>query len=183
MKLFYISALSAAILLSGCSKNEELPVTVQQSSNVMHKTNGSKDLKGFLTYYFTTDYDVQCTDCVTGSVSTGNYLGSGALTHLGKVSSGTRACYTYIFSGSQVVGLHIENQCASFKAPNGDLLYLSNDPYDLYFNQNGTATGTCRFYFDGGTGKYEHAAGSFTGAVVNNLQGKFTVDLKGKISY
>jgi len=186
MSKIYLTTLCVALLLVSCNKQDDPQILISAkspSSELLNKKDGSKDIKGKLTYNFTTDFDLSCSTCGNGYISTGNYSGSGELTHLGNLKSATKACYTYIFDQSNVIGLHIENQCAYFTAPNGDILYLTNDPYDLYFNSTGYATGTCNFYFAGGTGKYQNAQGSFAGYVENNLQGTFTVDIKGKLKY
>lgn len=186
MKNIYLTTLCVTLFLAACSKKDDpkLIISTQtKSSSSLNKKDNSKSIQGKLTYNFTPDMELSCTSCGTNYISTGSYSGKGDLTHLGTVMSATKACYTYIFNGSNVVGLHIENQCAYFKAPNGDELYLSNDPYDLYFNSTGYATGNCNFYFAGGTGKYQNATGSFTGYVENNLQGTFTVDIKGNLKY
>jgi len=186
MKNIYISTLCAVLLLVSCSKKDDpqlLISTEAPTSEVLNKKDCSKEIKGKLTYNFTTEFDMPGSNCGEAYISTGNYSGSGQLSVLGNLTSATKACYSYIFNQTNVIGIHIENQSAYFTAPNGDILYLTNDPYDLYFNSTGYATGTCNFYFAGGTGKYENAKGSFLGYVENNLQGTFTVDVKGRLNY
>lgn len=186
MKNNYLLALLVALVFVSCSKEETLvPVgasSTQNESGVLNKKDGYKEIEGTLTYNATNAFDLTCYDC-DGSDGSQNFLGSGNLEHLGKVTSRTKACVTLLFSGEHFIGLHIYNQCCTFTAPNGDVLNLTTDGYNLYWNSTYTAfVGTCKFNFAGGTGKYKNAAGSFTGNVVN-ADNSFTVDLEGKLSY
>lgn len=186
MKSNYLLALLVALVFVSCSKEETLvPVgasSTQNESGVLNKKDGYKEIEGKLTYNWTDAFDLSCNTCEDYDGSS-NFLGSGNLEHLGKVSSKTKACVKLIISEGHFIGLHIYNQCCTFTAPNGDELKLTTDGYNLYWNANYTAfVGTCKFYFAGGTGKYKNASGSFTGDVVNS-DNSFTVDLEGKLSY
>lgn len=158
-------------------------LTAESPKGLLNKKSDYKEIKGSLTYNASTAFDMTCYACDEGTFSGGNYAGSGNLSHLGNTSSQTKACVSFIFSGENVIGVKIDNQCCTFIAPNGDKIYTTNDPYELYFNQYGVAEGTCKFYFAGGTGKYQNAEGSFDGKVKNPLNGSFTVDISGSLSY
>lgn len=181
-------ALFFTLLFASCSKTDDQLLLNNESSDqtdLLYKkdSDGAKDIKGTLTYYYSSPANNSCGE---GTYSTGNYLATGNISHLGKVVSETVGCYGIILDQNyNMIGVNIEgSQTTTFKAPNGDLLYLSNDPYNLYFIADGVVGGTAKFYFNGGTGKYKNAQGSFTCDIVNYLtQGKFTVDLEGKLKY
>lgn len=177
----------AALFFASCSRTDD-PLLLNDDGNQSEKlykkdSEGKKEIKGSLTYYYTSPAS---NSCGSGLTSTGNYTGTGNLSHLGKVVSTTVGCYGALLDESyNWIGVNIvAGQTTSFKMPNGDLIYLSNDPYDLYLIAYGVASGTAKFYFNGGTGKYANAQGSFTCDVVNYLfEGKFTVDLNGTLKY
>lgn len=190
MKNNFLLALLVALVFVSCSKEETLvPVgasSPQNESGVLNKKEGYKEIAGTLTYNRATDFDINCGDHWTeGYFNDGSYLGQGELDGLGKTTSKTKAWVNMIYvSGNPYpVGVHVGYQCCSFFANSGDELFLTTDGYDLYFNSQGVATGECKFYFAGGTGKYKDASGSFTGYVENPLNGSFTVKLEGKLSY
>ena len=177
----------AAVFFASCSKTDD-PLYVNDNGNQSEKlykkdSEGAKEIKGTLTYNFTSPSNNSCGENL---YSTGNYTGTGNLSLLGNVTSETVGCYGVLLDESyNWIGVGIQgSQTTSFKMPNGDLIYLSNDPYDLYLIAYGVASGTAKFYFNGGTGKYANAQGSFTCDVVNYLfEGKFTVDLNGTLKY
>ncbi|NUM31135.1 MAG: hypothetical protein HUU47_02285 [Bacteroidetes bacterium] len=189
MKNKLLLVLLAALFFASCSRTDE-----QVSLNNDNEGNSSelfykkgcknyKEIKGILTYNYSS---AASNSCGEGYTSTGNYTGSGKVSHLGKVTSTTVGCYGAILDESyNWIGVNIlGGQETTFKMPNGDLIYLSNDPYELYFIDNGVVSGEAKFYFNGGTGKYSNAQGSFTCDVVNYLfEGKFTVDLEGYLKY
>ena len=178
----------AALFFASCSKTDD-PLLVNNGDDsqtgLLYKkdSEGAKEIKGTLTYNYTSPSNNSCGENL---YSTGNYTGTGNLSLLGNVTSETVGCYGVLLDESyNWIGVGIQgSQTTSFKMPNGDKIYLSNDPYNLYFIDNGVVSGTAKFYFNGGTGKYTNAQGSFTCDVVNYLiQGKFTVDLKGNLKY
>lgn len=186
MKNNYLTALCVALIFISCSKTEDplIPTVNEKSESAILNKKSGKEIKGTLTYNYTEAFDLSCSTCGSGSFSGGNYYGSGNLSHLGKITSKTKACIALIMAGGNLAGVHIDNQCCSFVAPNGDELYLTNDPYDLYMNSSGIAVGTCQFYFAGGTGKYKDAKGYFKGSVKNDLMKRtFTVDISGTLDY
>jgi len=188
MKTKILLLLCLAFFFNACQKTDAPltpPVATSQTEPTdVAKKEKCKDIEGTLDYAITTDFDLECFDCGAPFFDGGNYFGKGKLKHLGKTTSKTTVCLGLLFDeNSNVIGVHVENQCCSFFV-DGDEIFLTNDPYDLYINPNtGKAEGTVEFDFAGGTGKYKHAEGSFTGDVVNDLQGAFTADIKGKISY
>lgn len=191
MKNNYLLALLVALIFVSCSKTEDVLVPVgaqntQNESGVLNKKSNSKkskEIEGKLTYK-RGEFDVDCGDHWNeGYFNDGSYLGQGELEGFGKVSSKTKAWATFISGNQGPVGVHIGYQCCSFFDSNGDELILTTKGYDLYFNSYGIAVGKCKFDFAGGTGKFENAKGNFKGYVENPLQGEFTVDLEGKLSY
>jgi len=187
MKTKILILFCLALLINSCSKTDAplAPVTSNQTEVTdAAKKDKSKEIEGTFYYQATTDFDLTCFDCEAPYFDGGNYFGEGKIKHLGKTTSKTTVCLGFIFDQNyNVKGVHVANQCCSLFA-DGEEIYLTNDPYDLYINPNtGMAEGTVRFDFAGGTGKYRRASGYFIGEVVNDLQGSFTAVIKGKISY
>jgi hypothetical protein len=186
-----LTIMSAAFLLASCSKsaNEVLPTDAISASETEEgalkkdcNDDNGKPFKGSLVYHYTESFNLPC-NC--GSFAdAGNYFGTGNLTHLGNSTSKIKPCIALIFSGSAPIGVHVGQECGSFKAANGDEIYTSVAPYDMYFNSTGGAAGTLVVTFAGGTGKFKKASGSFTGYTTNDGMGTVTLDvLSGNINY
>ena len=185
-KLFLLACLSIA--LYSCTKNEA-PVTGQNSSSEFQTPQFAKQkpksIRGTLNYKATNSFDLDCSDCQSPYFNGGNYFGQGELSHLGKISSKTEVCIGLIFDeNGQIIGVHVENQCSSFITPDKELIYLSNQPYDLYINPvTGKAEGEVYYDFAGGTGKFAQSQGTVLAKVVNDLQGNFTAVIEGNLYY
>lgn len=111
--------------------------------------------------------------------------GSGNVTHLGRVNSATSYCL--ILGAAQNCpgpGALVTDACLTITAANGDEINLSvQTPYE-------TCITSCCFEasiqgsFDGGTGRFEDAAGSWTAEIIQELGSPVsTVTVDGQITY
>ena len=187
-----LTIMCAAFVLASCNKssNEITPfntVSAEDAENgALKRGNCDNDnwqpFKGSLVYHYTESFNLPC-NC-GNFADAGNFFGNGKMTHLGKTTSKIKPCISLIFSGSNPIGVHVGQECGSFVAANGDELYTTVAPYDMYFNSTGGAAGTLQVTFAGGTGKFKKAKGSFTGYTTNDGMGAVTLDvLSGKIHY
>jgi hypothetical protein len=171
-----------AMIFSSCSKRNDQLTTDNVSMPKVAAAKASVPFTGSVTYHYTPDYDLPC-DCGT-YYPAGNFYGTGNFTHLGLSSSRIKPCLSPLFSGGTHIGDHVGVECASFTAANGDEVYLYTHPYDL-MTSGAYGIGTCTVDFVGGTGRFAHATGSFTGTVtVHAASGTATLtDVNGTINY
>jgi hypothetical protein len=181
MKIKFLSIICMVLAISSCRKaNNNVQTSNQPNASSAAKAT-ERPFSGSMSYHFTTDFDLACN--YNQSIPAGNYIGSGNLSHLGASTSKFEPCIVPIFSGNNVIGLHVMHVCGSFTASNGDELYCSSRPYNLMFTSTG-AVGTTTIDFAGGTGRFANASGTITGVVTNDNYGNSVLsNIQGTISY
>ncbi|MBS1773048.1 MAG: hypothetical protein JST82_09305 [Bacteroidetes bacterium] len=172
MKSRLLLIAAAVMIIASCRKSNESPIQSVQNAGTETETpavSTSKSTKdcgkpfhGEMIYYFTNDFNLPC-NCGTAT-PVGNLFGTGNLSHLGLSTSKIKPCSVPIMVGTNYIGDHIAVECGSFVAANGDELYCYTYPYDLMFGAT-AAVGTIHCDFVGGTGRFKHATGSFTGTI------------------
>jgi hypothetical protein len=180
MKIKLLSIICLALAIGSCRKANN-DMQTGDKPNVAAAAKTARPFSGTMTYHFTTDFDLACTHPST--IPAGNYLGAGNLSHLGATTSKFEPCIVPLFSGNNVIGLHVMHVCGSFVASNGDEVYCSSRPYDLMFTNTG-AVGSTTIDFAGGTGRFANASGTITGIVTNDNSGNSVLsNINGTISY
>ncbi len=180
MNKHFLLIVSAAVLISSCSKNDNHTTVTPVNSEVKTAAKCGKTISGSISYAFTTAFDLPCS---CGSyTSTGNYAGSGTLTHLGLTTSDIKPCVSPLPGG---VGYHVGVECGTLVSASGDQVYTNILPYDILLVAPNIAVGTLTVEITGGTGRFEGASGSFTG-VANVYFATGTAllnDINGTINY
>ncbi len=145
------------------------------AATAMQKST-SVPFKGSMTYTLNTTLNLPC-NC--GTLATvGNFDGQGTVTHMGLLRSKNKTCASPIMAGTTQIGNHIVIECASFRAANGEEIYVNINPYDLMFGPT-AATAALYAEFAGGTGRFSNATGSFTGTITLHYNNPNVVTLTG----
>ena len=191
-KVFIIVMAMAAMIASSCRKTSETitpsqplrgaAVAASEPSGSMAK-NGGKPFKGNVTLTLNNALSLPC-NC--GSlIDVGNFEGSGNITHMGKMSLSNKTCAAPIIVSGNHVGNRITVTCGTFTAANGDIINVNIPPYDIMFT-NTAAVGTLNAEFNGGTGRFTDASGSFTATVTIAYSNPNTVlftNINGALDY
>jgi hypothetical protein len=102
---------------------------------------------------------------------------------MGFTTSTIKPCASLIISGGTATGEHVGVECAIFRAANGDELYVHANPYDIMFTAAGPV-GTADVDIIGGTGRFRHASGHFTGTVsILSATDATLTNINGTITY
>lgn len=188
-----IVALMAAIAV-GCNKatnnhglTPSAEATIAENTDLPEGAAGkstARPFKGSLTYNLNTSLSLPC-NCGP-LIPLGDFEGTGTVTHMGLLKARNKTCIAPIIVSGNYVGNRVTAQCASFVAANGDQIFCNIPPYDLYFTQQGVATGILEAEFTGGTGRFVNATGSFTGTMTVPLSNPNTAvlsNINGTIGY
>ena len=177
MKYSMVLIALTVLSFSACRKEtgvQPAGVTSETVPALMKK--GPKPFKGTMVYEPTTTFNLPC-NC--GSfIDFGTLTGTGNLTHLGLTTSDIKPCIVFT-----ATGFHVGVECGSFVAANGDQLYTTVNPYDLYYTPAGF-TGTLHVDFNGGTGKFSGATGGFDATLQIDFSNIATLHItSGSINY
>ena len=171
-----------AIIAASCSKNnnESIPMSVEgkaPSKSVAMKTSATKPFKGSMTMQ--PDGGSPLCSCAEGVPIVGTLSGSGNITHLGLTTTTIQPCVVPVPTGFEV-----KSVCGSFFASNGDELVTVAQPYTLLFGPNG-ASGDIEVDFNGGTGRFANATGSFKATLTINLTTNVALmsNIDGTVTY
>jgi len=151
MRKLLLLLLAAHVLISSCNKPED--TAVPDNTRQTPAFRQAKPFSGTITFTQSQTDDLSC-NC-TGYIDNGTFNGSGNFAHLGLTTSKIKPCIQV-----DPDGIYVGYECASLTAANGDVLNLNVQPYKLYFTPAGLVA-TIHVLFDGGTGRFSNATGSF----------------------
>ena len=183
-KLLIIVMMMAVAMSCRKGSGSALQATGSESAptNLANKNTG-RPFKGSMIFQLSTTLNLPC-NC--GTLATvGSFTGQGNITHMGLLQSQYKTCASPIMAGTMQIGNHIVITCGKFIAANGDEINVNIAPYDLMFG-NTAASGVLTAEFNGGTGRFVNATGSFTGIItVNYAQPNTAVlsNIDGSIDY
>lgn len=120
--------------------------------------------------------DIPQCDCE--DVLPGPMIGPGNVTHLGNTTMTTEICFEII----NPAVAHITEQCVVFTAANGDELWATTEPYDVFFDLDCFCnSGSSVYHFIGGTGRFADASGYTAFDVVVDIDPNLFIPTQAKV--